>query len=401
MMFGTLLQSTLYQNYCTFGGVNTNNWIGICILVSMIMLMIGGAIYGLSELFPAALKERLKGSARVEIFQAVLSVIIVAIIIAFAMSMCSIAQAITSNTSTQVFTGISYNDPIRFALAYMRDLLFTKSLTLFSQIYSETINLVIWGNIFEGIIDTVTVPVAPFVSEALQHDAVGVFFGFSGVLTGAYVTVITITFGILYILYLFVVIIQQTAMTLLVPLSIVMRCLPFMGPRLRETADSFLAIGIAFYYIFPLAIILNTFIIAWLYAPCNLSTATDLCNPYAQYVGSYNLGTIDVTKFFTRQPVSLHMGTFDFSLPYNFIWQGLTGLGGAGNSFTNGLSIMTSLPQLIINYGQLVGEYLFESIVLMGVAILITIGFAQGLSRGLNSVSKILGVSPVWGGGGG
>ncbi|MDE1852096.1 MAG: hypothetical protein KGH69_05460, partial [Candidatus Micrarchaeota archaeon] len=125
MMFGTLLQSTLYQNYCTFGGVNTNNWIGICILVSMIMLMIGGAIYGLSELFPAALKERLKGSARVEIFQAVLSVIIVAIIIAFAMSMCSIAQAITSNTSTQVFTGISYNDPIRFALAYMRDLLFT------------------------------------------------------------------------------------------------------------------------------------------------------------------------------------------------------------------------------------------------------------------------------------
>ncbi|MDE1851210.1 MAG: hypothetical protein KGH69_00790 [Candidatus Micrarchaeota archaeon] len=401
MMFGLLLQSsTVYQNYCTFGGINTNDWVGICTLVIMVLLMIGGAIYAISSILPAAMRERLKGGAKTEIFQALLGAIIVAVVVAFAMTACSIAQTITSSTTTHIFSGVQYSDPIVFALAYMRDLVFTKALALFSQIYSETISLVLWGNVL-GAIAEFTFGTAQFatgnIQISLSEDIVGVFFGFSGVMSGAYTTLLIVTFGILYILYIFLVIIQQTALTVLLPLAIVMRSLPFMGPRLRETADSFLAIAIAFYYIFPMAIILNNFIVSWLYTSC--STGAELCNPYVQYAEPYNLGNIDITNLFKSDSV-VHLGTLGINLPFTYFGQGLTGLGGFGNEFTSGFTAMVALPNLIFQYGYLTAEYIFEGIVLMGLAILITVGFAQGLSKALGSASRIIGSGPIWGGGG-
>lgn len=406
MMFGLLMQSsTLYQNYCTFGGINTNDWVGICTLVITVLLLVGGVVYAISSIFPAAMRERLKGGAKTEMFQAVLSVIIIAVIIAFAMSMCNIAQTITSSTTTSTFSGVQYSDPIVFALDYMRDLVFTKALALFSQIYSETISLVVWGNIMEGIASsldgviklTTGIGTGPQgnIGMNLQHDAVGVFFGFSGVLTGAYTTLIVVTFGILYILYIFMVIIQQTALTMLLPLAIVMRCVPFMGPRLREASDSFLALAIAFYYIFPMAIILNNFAVSWLYTSC--STGAALCNPYVQYVEPYNLDAIGITSLFKSDAVA-HIGTLGINIPFSYLGGGLTGLGGFGNSFSSGVAAMYALPNIIFQYGYLTAEYIFEGILLMGLALLITVAFAQGISKGLGAIPRIIGSGPIWGG---
>ena len=227
-------------------------------------------------------------------------------------------------------------------------------------------------------------------------------------------TLVVVAFGVIFVIYMFLPIIQAMALTIVVPLTLILRSVPFAGPRLREAADSIMGLAIGFYFILPLVLILNQYIITWLYTPCIIQTSLNgiasthpqflLCNPYYGFTGSYKLINIPVDSFFTSSPSSLASGVQSVGIAglangatTSFFSGAISGAGGAGPLIQKIFSSLFGLPQVIIAYAQEVSQYLFEGIVLIGIDMAITIGFAQGLSKGFGSVSRIIGSGPFWG----
>ena len=61
------------------------------------------------------------------------------------------------------------------------------------------------------------------------------------------------------------------------------------------------------------------------------------------------------------------------------------------------INALAGIPGQTDNYGVEVAEYMFTSIVLIALDVAITLGFAQGLARGLGSISGAMNVGPFWG----
>ena len=102
----------------------------------------------------------------------------------------------------------------------------------------------------------------PFFSISISPDIIGTLFGFSGALSSSFEPLIVVTFGILFMIYLLLPIITALALTVVVPLALIMRSIPFAGPKLRESSDTFMSLAIGFYFILPLAILMNSYIIS-------------------------------------------------------------------------------------------------------------------------------------------
>ena len=85
------------------------------------------------------------------------------------------------------------------------------------------------------------------------------------------------------------------------------------------------------------------------------------------------------------------------SLPLNFfgadLFAGNNGLLGIIGNVVNGLE---NMPRLINGYVLETAQYLFQGIFLIAIDVAITVGFAVGLNRGLNSIGQLLAVGPFW-----
>ena len=57
---------------------------------------------------------------------------------------------------------------------------------------------------------------------------------------------------------------------------------------------------------------------------------------------------------------------------------------------------LINAPQEINNLIPPVAEYLFQGIILIALDMAITIGFAQGLAKGLGSLSNMMNIGPFW-----
>ncbi len=242
--------------------------------------------------------------------------------------------------------------------------------------------------------------ITPLIGFTLWSQLLGIYYGFGGALASTFLALIAVAFGVLFVVFIMLPFIQQLSFTVILPLALVMRSIPFAGPNLRQTSDTFLALAIGFYLIFPLTILLNGFIMTWMYTSCAQAGGPVLCNPYQQYTGAYQLNSLPTDALFNTPPSQLYGNGFlgGVQLPSVFFSGGFGGLGGGiGNGIAAIFKNLVDLPNIIIVFANKTAKYLFQAIFLIGLDLAITVGFAMGLSKGLSSVGRMIGVGPFWG----
>lgn len=399
------IASNSYSSECIFGGsatsggsLNTGNWIGINLLVILLSFSIAGVLYSTSNIFPVSTREKMKGAAKFEAFQGLISIVIIIILVAFSSVTCNIGANLV--VSSAKITNTTYQNPMQFAESYIGNLMFSQGLGLFSQIYTETVLVAINANLATTIEEAVQSIMLSFFSISFPPSLMGTLYGFSGAFGATFEPIIVVSFGILFTIYLLLPIIQSLALTVIVPLALIMRSIPFAGPKIRESSDTFLALAIGFYFIFPLAILMNGYLINWAYTPCNATTGS-MCNPYSQFTSSYQLQQFSINNLFNTPPQQLGSGTTPLSigtinLPASFLSSSVAHMGGLLGGLAGVFAIIYDLPQTMVDYSIKTAEYAFNAIFLIGLDLAITLAFAQGLSKGLNGVGRMLSVGPFW-----
>lgn len=406
--------TTAYQQACTFPAINSNNWITINVFLVLAAVVIASLVYTLAGFLPTISREKLKGAAKTEATQAFLSIFIIMAVTAFAAVTCNVGIFLTKSATAT--TGVVYSDPMQYAQTYISNLLYERSSQLFGQMYAESALFLLWGNIDEQLASAFEVPISLTSDLQLNTNLVGVYYGYSGVLTSTYTGLIVITFAVLFVMWILLPVIQSFALTAMLPTALIIRTLPFGGPRLREAADSILAIAIAFFFILPLAISMNSFIISWMFCSGNPwagtgpVTTVGACNPYASFVYPDLLNNLQTNSYFSGVPTNVVTVPQNSALPnggQNYLNPGLqlpfsplgvsSGTGGLSQFLVTGVQTLYSMPYVIDGFGVKIAEYMFESIVLIALDLAITIGFAQGLTKGLGSISTLIGTGPFWG----
>lgn len=401
-----LIAQNYYTSTCVFGGtptvagsstLNTNNWIQLNLVVILASFAICGILYALSSLFSVTMREKMRGAAKYEAFQGLICTGIILALIGFSEVSCQVGENMVASSVPIIH--ISYQDPMQFSEAYLGNLMFTQGLGLFTSIYSESVLLTITGGMSSLLEDMLKELTLTLISLDFSPNLISIFYGFSGAISATYLPLMVVCFGIIFMIYLLLPLIEAIALTVMVPLALVMRSIPFAGPKLRETSDTVLAIAIGFYFILPLAILSNSYIVTWMYTPCT-SGGSSFCNPYSQFTAPYQLESVQTSSFFNEQPQAIAPKTTPlggFTVPFNFLSSAAASQGGISGAIGYMLNTLYGLPQLLIQMSLGVAQYIFQGIVLIGIDLAITLAFAQGLTKGLNSVGKIIGVGPFWG----
>jgi hypothetical protein len=386
-MFFLFATSTSYVG-CSFGGVDANNWVQINALLLVIAISLGGVFYAFSNILPPSQSEKMKGMVKAEIFQGIIGIVIVSILLTSAVAWCNIGSSLTGSA------GLGTSNPMSFSESYLQNLLFTKGFSLFGSLYSESALLMIDGILVSHIatflqrIEESFLPVQLTLSQGIANtlETYSLSFG------GTFFTIFSIVSGIVFVIYLTLPVVSSIALTVVVPTAIAMRMIPFFGPKVREVSDAFLSIAIAAYFIFPLMIVMNSLLVSYLYTPCG--TSLSACNPYSSYLGSYSLQSLPVNSFFNTPATSLGGG---FSLPENFFAGIISGNGGILGTLEALFNNIAFFPQVLASFSQNVALFIFQGVFLIGLDILVTVAFAQALTRGLNSVSTYVSGGGFWG----
>lgn len=393
-----------YVPLCSsYGYVNKNDWININVLVVLTFIMISALVYAISGILPIANRERLRGVVKHEAVEGVLSILIIVALVTITISACNVGSVLSGQAST-------FQDPFQYSHQYLGHLLFSTGVGLTTDLYAKGLTFLVDGyaaSYLGGLISSAIPDLKPIpgfkISIGLSGvtNFISIFYGYNSVLSLVYATFIVLTFGLLFVLLLTLPIVESLAFTVVLPIAIIMRSLSFTGPRLREASNTVIAITIAFYIVLPLTITMTNFITNWTYC---IGNGNNPCNPYSYYLQGYKLGKDDVpvTSIFTDKAdyngAFLLQGT-PINLPINVFYKTISsGSGGTAQALKNLVVDLFFTPYAIDNFSLQVSQYLFQGIILFALDIAIVVGFAQGLSRGLNSVSRILGTGPFLGG---
>ncbi len=405
-MIYPFLSSTNFLLQCqhNISFLNQNGWIGICMLVIIASMMLGAVAYGLSGLFPASLREKMKGAARYEYVQGVFSIILVLVIFGMSLSACDLGGALTSGAT-------GYTDPFQFSQYYIGNLLFSKGIALTTGLFTAGTVLAIDAAIVNYVASAIgnLIPQGAPVNSGLGISVVkaigitgtdepaSIIYEYSYVLNALLAPVIVVTFGLLFVIFLTLPAIEALALTLVIPIAIAMRSLAFAGPRLRDASNTFIALAIAFYFVLPLTIAMNYYIVNWVYCLNGGS-----CNPYVAYLetGGYLLNTLPVNQLLANPGLvtTANMpGTGTLMIPWNFFGYGaIAGSGGFVNMMKEVIQGIISVPTFLNTFGIEAAQYLFQGIFLIALDVSITVGFAVGLNKGLNMIGQLLAVGPFW-----
>lgn len=402
---------------CALGGgtgLFQQQWVGISALIVLVAFVLSAAIYALGNALASSFREKLKALAKAEAVQALLGLVIVFALIAFSEITCTIGSS-----AAQQITG-SALAPFAFAQFYIGNLLFANGFGLVGAMYSTSIQYTTVGLFVKFFSETLLAPFSNIVpmlpslipgtsqlssflhlgqwgfSLAPSANLANLYNSYASILSGAYTDLVIISFASLLIVFLLLPLVQYASLTVVVPLSIVMRLLPFMGPKIRDTSDTLLAIAIAFYFILPLTIVLDSYIVSWTYCIPPMTSASGTCNPYVGYLGQYTENAVVINNL-------LQSGT-------NTISNGFIG-GGGYQTFTNiatGAQILGSgfnfqdllqiiyAPGVVAGYTNQVAQYVFQSTILIALDYVITLGFAVALMKSISRVNGLFVSGPFW-----
>ncbi|MDE1762328.1 MAG: hypothetical protein KGH59_04175 [Candidatus Micrarchaeota archaeon] len=384
-----MLPIMLVSNTCALGGLNTNNWVGVNLLVIMLALTIASVAYILTGLFLTTQQAaRVRGYIRFEYVQAMIGVSVIIAVLALSSIICNVGSQLTPQGQS----------PFAFAQTYVGNLLFVQGTGLVTQMYTASVQYTVYANVMDffassaiGTVNSIFGSFFPNLNLPAKIEFVpgqaftSTFNTYSSILTDRYTPLVIATFAMLFLQYLLIPIIQGGALVVVLPLALLMRSMSFVGPRLRDTADQFIAISIALYFIFPLTFVMDQQILNWTFC----INGVKVCNPYIAYAGAYTVPTATQSGIFTSNPVALPSW---LNLPGAFYSSAF------GNSFfntnsgaSNPLQAILSAPNDVMAFGASVAQYLFEGIVLIALNMAITITFAVGLARGISSALAFVG----------
>ncbi len=374
-----------------YGGAFAKDWLQINALLVLFIVLISSVLYALSSLLPPSKRERLRSIIRYEFFEAFLSLVIIFIILALSSTMCTVSADL-SNSPT--FPGTFYSDEL-----YIGNLLFNKGAILVSQLYMTSIEY--------GIAEEVAEYVFPFVFNllgmlpvmpALSPDYTGIYSAFADLFIGLYAGLVLAVFGVLFVLFLFLPVIQAISLTVILPVAIATRSLAFTGPKLREVSNTFIALAIGFFFVLPATLSFDQYIAGCLSmisgkpSSCTWLTQQDLSylkiTPMPVSTSSLFTST---SQSLTSAPQLFIFGTYPISA--SFFSSILSS--GAAPGFSS-LTLIINAPSIALSYGDIIAQYIFLGIVLIAIDFGITMGFVAGLARGLNAVSGLMETGPLW-----
>ncbi len=378
-------------NACAlYGGSGyATGWLGINYLIILAGFSIIAFVYMLSRFMPANVAGKISSITRVEIFELIISAIIITALIAVAAGACNVSTVIS-----QSVTGSSL-DPFHFADFYIGNLTFNTGLSLLTNVYALSIDYSIDSNLLAagsgyigGLLKTPTLGGVVQVSFPLGFD-LGVFYGILGSLfLTVFAPLIVTALGMLFIQWLSIPVIQATAFVIVLPIAIAMRSIAYAsaGSGLRQAANSLLAIAIAAYIIYPLIISFSPCIVSWIYGQSNCFGSI---NPAAQYLPSYTVGSLSPQEFSSLGSSQINLGSG--------ILINSPAIGSLLNSaLTIGLPALdpfTAFAQIssLINS---MAQFMFIAVFLFVMDILVTVAFAAGLYKALNA--GLEGATPLW-----
>ncbi len=372
---------------CGFASINSNDWISINALVVLASVVIAAAVFAFSNFLPIERGEKLRGVSRYEMVEAVISIAIIGALLAFSSFACSSGALLVGQ---QGYTGLFSSD-----ITYIGNLLFLNGASLITNIYTSSIRITLDANLFSAI--------APIIAKATTSSLVdgiitysvapnfdAYLFSLSGVLTGLFSGFVVITYSILFLLYLALPVISAGALTVLAPLSIIVRSMAFAGKKLREVANQLLAIAIGFYFIFPLMLAFNSYAGACLNIGLSYSTASCSYPYFSHYLTSYALPSTSTSIFSASNVISVNSGTVSsivpgfggLSLPSSFYGSTTSNLG-------QYVTLLIDYPAVVQQYAQQIAAYMFLGVVMIALDLAVTIGFIAGLTKGLNAIGSM------------
>ena len=388
---------------CGFATVNNGDWIGINTLVVLFSVTIAGFIYALSNFFPAGRRERLKGVVSYEIFEAFISLIIIAVLTFFAAAACQAGGLLVGYSN--------YSSLFNAVDNYLGNLLFINGLNLLTSLYNASIQYTVIANLVyfllsQGLqfiqgLEQVSKILAPdllagVVKVTFSTNIDTLFGEYAGVFTAVYGGLLAASFGSLFMLLILLPIIEAGAMTVMAPIALIFRSLSFVGPQLRKTANVILALAIGFYFVLPLTIALDSYVAGCIGIGLGISTSCT-SYPFATSVTSYSVNSISPSIFSSSNSLQLNSsnvpnlaGIGGINLPTSFYF------GSIGNNMGQFFSIILNAPGVTAGYGKTVAAYFFVSVLLIAVDMAITVGFIAGLAKGLDAIANVFGSGGFW-----
>ena len=384
-------------NYCQlFGGPGSpyiSGWLPATYIVILFGFLVVAAVYMVSRLMPTSVSSKLREITKVEITQIVLSIFIILILLSVTSAACNVSSSlgrqVLANAGVTSNSGVS---PFQYADYYIGTLALNHGINLLGYIYTTSIGYAIEARVITALSQDLSVSpdVGSIISFKISygHDLGTLYGALSDVYIDALSPILVITIGMLFLQYLALPLLEFTAFTVILPVALLIRLIPYGGTGLKNASNAILAIAIAAYIIYPLMIAFDSYMVYWIYSP-TLNPAYGCTNCLSS---AYTLPSIPSSSFLSTSVTSSTnnaLGTIGSSL-------------GISVPATNNLLSTSFFSSLSINpeptaayITQEMSQFIFVAVFLFGLNLAVTLGFAMGLARGLNV--GVEGATSFWG----
>jgi len=384
-------------NYCQlFGGPGSpyiSGWLPATYIVILFGFLVVAAVYMVSRLMPTSVSSKLREITKVEITQIVLSIFIILILLSVTSAACNVSSSlgrqVLANAGVTSNSGVS---PLQYADYYIGTLALNHGINLLGYIYTTSIGYAIEARVITALSQDLSVSpdVGSIISFKISygHDLGTLYGALSDVYIDALSPILVITIGMLFLQYLALPLLEFTAFTVILPVALLIRLIPYGGTGLKNASNAILAIAIAAYIIYPLMIAFDSYMVYWIYSP-TLNPAYGCTNCLSS---AYTLPSIPSSSFLSTSVTSSTnnaLGTIGSSL-------------GISVPATNNLLSTSFFSSLSINpeptaayITQEMSQFIFVAVFLFGLNLAVTLGFAMGLARGLNV--GVEGATSFWG----
>ncbi|MGC8571996.1 MAG: hypothetical protein ACP5RI_03460 [Candidatus Micrarchaeia archaeon] len=357
---------------CTLYATSNLYYAYLVILLSIFAVAI---VYAISNFLPGSTRSKLRDFGKAELVQTILSIFIIIAVVAFSQVACSLSLVGGSGSS----------DPFTFAENYISSLLSapnTGGIYLMTTIFSYSYVYTLISGVFDFFGSIISAFISgyhslPLISPTPGYGP-GAYYGtISTVMLSVLMPLTLMGVALTFIQYIALIVSQAAAFAILLPIALVLRAFAFTSKGVRNAANAALAIAIALYIIYPLTVVFDANALNWITTSCSVNPNN--CNPSAVYIstpsplyingffstsatGSFGIGG-QSTTFNFGSPLSSSI--FPYSAPFIYLAEHAT-------------SVMYTL---IVN----IAGFLFKAIFMLAINLTITLSFAMGLSRALDS----------------
>lgn len=393
-----LAATTNVVNYCQlYGGPASpyiSGWLPVTYIVIALGFLIVAVLYMVSRFMPPSFSSKIREITKVEITQVVLGILILLILLSATTAACNLSSSLGSTVLASAGAAGRGLSPFEYADYYIGTLALNHGINLLGTIYTTSIGYAIEARVMTVISQDLSAespPIGSIISVEVTygHDLGTIYGALADVYFDLLSPILIITIGMLYLQYLALPILQSVAFTIILPLALLIRFIPYGGNGLKTTSNAILAIAVAAYIIYPLMIAFDSYMVYWIYSP-TLNPAYGCTNCLST---AYVLTDIPSSSFLSTSVTSSQ----------NSALGSITGALGISTPATNNIlsttiysSISGTDPVPTATYiTEAMSQFVFVAVFLFGLNLAVTIGFAMGLARGLDA--GVEGSASFWG----